>query len=474
MAPADIAFAGALSFLAGVFVAGFTASGFVIVALAVVVAVGFYFVRLHISISPYLHIFFILCLFLGFFYYHFFLNLRESRLVLPEEANTTFSGTIKNEPRIRGGATSFMFALDAPFRGEIKVFLPSSAPVLYGDRLALQGVVERAETNYEDPVSAFPEFEITSRGNGSRIKSALLGFKQSVLSNFRRFLGADSGALMSGITLGDQSGFSKELRADMAASGTTHLVALSGYNIAILVLALEALLRGRMRRRTLAIVMVIVIAAFVAMVGGEASIVRAAIMGLLVLLAKQTGRKHDMRNAITFTALIMVTLDPRILLHDLGFQLSFLCLLGIVYLSPAIAAFLRLNTEKQSFFGWRENAVMTISAQLAVMPVIIQAFGTMSLAGILANVLILEFIPATMAVGFLMGFACLIVPPLGIALAFPAEVLLRYELFVIKAFSLFQLPVTNPLGGWGIFAIYYALLVAFILNFQDKPVTKGV
>jgi competence protein ComEC len=466
MAKADLVFAGASSFLIGVFIAGFTANGFFALAIGLCLfCVSLWQSRFFKSIFRYSLIAISLSLlFFGFFYYHFFLTLREESRLLPSKEEKTFSGVVRNDPRVRNGTMRVALELEEPLRGEIEVLLPEYAPIAYGDKVEFEGAIEAPRAPHEDPTAVFPKVISSDSGYGNGIKRALIGFKHKMLSVFNRTLGKDSSALMAGITLGEQSGFSKELRAEMAASGTTHLVALSGYNIAILVMALEKLLRGRVRKRILGILMITAIALFVAMVGGEASIARAALMGGLLVLAKQTGREHDMRNAITITAAGMVLLDPRILTHDVGFVLSFVSLLGIVYLSPAISAWRGINVKEESLFDWKENAVMTLSAQLAVLPILMLVFGSASLAGVPANILILALVPATMGIGFLLGFIGLFFLPLAMLIAFVAEVFLRYEIFIIKSFALVSFPVENPFGGWAIFIVYYGLLIAFIVR----------
>ena len=107
---------------------------------------------------------------------------------------------------------------------------------------------------------------------------------------------------MAGITLGERAEFSKEFKEAMSKSGTTHLVALSGYNITILVLAVAYVLNFFASRRLVFWLTLLIIIGFVAMTGAEASVVRAAIMGGIVLLAKRANRLYSFRNAIVIAA----------------------------------------------------------------------------------------------------------------------------------------------------------------------------
>ena len=131
----------------------------------------------------------------------------------------------------------------------------------------------------------------------------------------------------------------------MAKSGTTHLVALSGQNITIIVIAISSFFGFFARRKSVFWLTLLIIIFFVLMTGAEASVVRAAVMGGIILLAKQIGRVHSIRNAIAAAAFIMILYNPKIFRFDVGFQLSFMALLGIVYLSPAIRKFLKMKEE---------------------------------------------------------------------------------------------------------------------------------
>ena len=195
------------------------------------------------------------------------------------------------------------------------------------------------------------------------------------------------------------------------------------------------------------------------MTGAEASVVRAAVMGGIILLAKQIGRVHSIRNAIAAAAFIMILYNPKILRFDLGFQLSFMALLGIVYLSPAIRKFLKMK-EEDGFLNWRENFLTTTSAQLAVLPLILINFDNFSLLSLPANILILEAIPLTMILGFILGIIGFIALPLAIIFSWFVNLFLIYELGIIDVFSKISIPIAE-IGIIG--AIIYYLLFYFLL-----------
>lgn len=247
----------------------------------------------------------------------------------------------------------------------------------------------------------------------------------------------------------------------MKLSGTTHLVALSGYNITVIVWALMAVLMTFLRRKWSFAVTVIIIIGFVLMTGAEASVVRAAVMGILVLLSREVGRIYDLRNAVVLAGLVMVFANPKVLVFDVGFQLSFLALLGIVYLRPGIARILRMK-EEPGFLSWRDNLLTTASAQLAVMPLLISSFGSFSPTSLLSNVLVLETVPIAMGLGFVAAGAYFLSYYVALILGWLLWVILKFEILVIEIFAKLSLPVSLSLS-WSLIFSYYIAVVIFIL-----------
>ena len=178
-----------------------------------------------------------------------------------------------------------------------------------------------------------------------------------------------------------------------------------------------------------------VIALFVIMTGAQASLARAAMMGFLMLLAKEVGRPYSARNAVTFAALGMAFYDPTVVRFDIGFQLSFASLLGIIYLEPYIRRFLKVEDATQGFLRWKTSAATTLSAQLAVAPFLLYHFGRVSPVALVSNILVLATVPVTMFFGFLLGVGGILAKPLGFLFSIPARGLLSYQIAVIGLFA---------------------------------------
>ena len=198
----------------------------------------------------------------------------------------------------------------------------------------------------------------------------------------------------------------------------------------------EAILLGLVwffRRRIAFWISVVVIILFVILTGASASVVRAAVMGLLLSFAHGYGRLYDQKNSIILAGAVMIYHNPLTLVFDIGFQLSFAAVLGLIYLYP----WLESRSYKISKLGViKELILMTLSAQIAVAPLLIYYFGNFSLISLPANILILPFIPAAMLAGFITGLVGIIYQPIGQFIGYIAWAITTYQIEVVRYFSL--------------------------------------
>ena len=468
MAKPDVAFGIAASFLAGVLAASFGFSFHLVIAVFLLTAAARIFVFRHFFITVSQIAVFAVAVAFGFLYFQFYLHLKTENQNLPIGTHISFEAVIRNEPRTSEKSQQFTVRAEPPLMGNVRVIAPPIPEFSYGDRVKLNGQILPAQSAIADPVMLFPSATFLGAHRGSRVKEYLLDFKKMLIGEFTQFLPHEAAALLGGITLGARSDFSQELKNQMALSGTTHIVALSGYNITILVIAVAAVFGRWFSRRNTFFITTAIIILFVLMAGAEASAVRAAIMGFLALFAREAGRIYSFRNAAVFAASAMVLVNPTILVFDLGFQLSFLSLLGIVYAAPAIRSIFHMKEDDGGFLDWRGNMTTTLGAQLAVMPLILNSFGQFSLTSFVANILILEFMPLTMLLGFLVAGIGLVFHSLGFLVAWAAYPLLYYEIGVIRFFAVVRLPILNNMVSWGMLALFYVGATSFVFGYYEN------
>lgn len=215
-----------------------------------------------------------------------------------------------------------------------------------------------------------------------------------------QFIPEPHSGLLAGLLLGIKVDLSDSFKTALRNSGTSHIVALSGFNLTVIISFLLILLK-RLPRRLVWLLSGLMILGFVIMTGAASSVVRAAIMGWLMLLAGLMGRRRHVTNAILLAATTMVLLHPNILLYDVGFQLSLAATAGLIYLSPLLQP-----TTKYIPQFMQEAFAATLGATIFTLPLIALYFGGLSWVSLFANLIVVPLVPYVMLVGFvgLIGF----------------------------------------------------------------------
>lgn len=238
--------------------------------------------------------------------------------------------------------------------------------------------------------------------------------------------------LLAGLLLGDDA-FSDTWQDRFLRTGTSHIVAASGSNVALVVSLVLGLLFGAGIHRRYATIFVFAgIGTFVLLAGGESAVLRAGIMASLLVFARAIGRASSVRNVILCTVCVMLFCEPRILRDDVGFQLSVLSTVGLIFWAKPFAKKMTFVPET---LGLREGFATTLAATLATLPVTLFGMGQISFVGPLANLLVLPLLPFAMASGAVATVVGMVWPLLGRMVAFPAWWMLDTVLMVLRELS---------------------------------------
>jgi len=276
------------------------------------------------------------------------------------------------------------------------------------------------------------KIKLISHSKGNWLYWGIIVFKNQATAVINWVLPEPQSSFLAGILWGAKRGLPQAVLDDFNKAGITHLLAVSGYNITVIGNCLSSLLLsfGFGRKKSFWLV-IIFIGAFVILTGAPASVIRAAIMGILALVILNLGRKSKKHNLLALTVVLMLIVNPKILFWDVGFQLSFMATLGLVYLSGFLEKHLSWLTNK---FGLRESLSTTLSATLATAPLIIFQFGRFSLISLPANLLVLPVIPLIMLLGFILLVISWVSIKAGLIFSWLVWPLLTY---VLKAAAFF-------------------------------------
>ena len=295
--------------------------------------------------------------------------------------------------------------------------------VRLGDAVQLQGSIEHVADQSMGNRAAVSARGCTASMFATSVRIASSSESvQRTLANLRTKLGAvlrqaapgDAGVLLAGLVTGDDDGFSLERKEAFIRTGTTHLTAVSGSNLALVVgilATIGAATFGRHRAPwQLATVLGIWIYAIVS--GTHAPSIRAAIVATTAVVAFRVGRRPDYVTLILLAAAAMAVIEPR-QIESLGFQLSVAASLALVLVLTGMT-----TKNRASRMGIVLTA--TIAAQLATLPVLLPIFGTVSLTSVPANIVAVPLAAVAMPLAALAAIAGLIWLPLGEAIAAPA------------------------------------------------------
>jgi competence protein ComEC len=408
----------------------------------------------------------------------------------------TIEGVIDADPDVRDTYISLRVNADRlttpdrsshPVEGIVLVRPSRPAEFRYGDRLRVTGQLtappEFATFNYADFLARQgvysmidrPQVKVLARDQGSPILSAIYAFRNRAYVVIQQILPEPQASLLSGILLGIDAGLPADVQENFRVTGTSHIIAISGYNIVILIGIFSTITVGLVGRRRAFYIIVIGLLVYAVMVGGSASVVRATIMGILLLWADHIGRPYAAPNALFASGIVMTFFDPNTL-FDVGFQLSFMATLGLmVYARPfahsthAFLARLFNRTWARQLVDILNDALLvTLAAQVTTLPLLMVYFRQLSTVALIVNPLVLPAQTGVMTYGLFALAIGLISIPLGQIAAWTAWPWLTWTLGIIALFARvpfasIPLEYVSPLFVAG----YYTVLIAVTWYFKQ-------
>ncbi|MFA6158698.1 MAG: ComEC/Rec2 family competence protein [Candidatus Paceibacterota bacterium] len=352
----------------------------------------------------------------------------------------------------------------------------------YGDRLNITATIEFPENflTYEggpefDYVSYLakddiryvmkkPRIRIIERGQGKWVVAALIAIKGSFMENIERVMPEPHASLVAGLLLGEKGSLPQDVTDDFRRSGLTHILVLSGSNVSVIaenLMRIFSFLPRALGQASGASSIVL----FALMTGASSTTVRASIMALVVILARGIGRRYDVVRALTCAAVIMIVQNPRILAFDIGFQLSFLATLALIFVSPIVTGWLRFVPER---LGLREILVTTVATQIFTLPFILHAMGEISVISLVTNVLVLPCVSWAMLGGFMVGAFGFMHQAASLPAAFATSALISYMLSVVGFFGSLPFAAIRLSVGEPVLVAVYSFYVFFIWRWRRK------
>jgi len=411
-----------------------------------------------------------------------------------------FIGVINREPDLRADKVKLTVGAEfvetqnfasLPVRGNVLITAPLYPNYSYGDELKIKCQLkapEQIDDFYYDRYLATQDIyatcynpQITTLPNpplskGRELYSKILQLKSQLADAMGAGLPEPENSLLQGMILNNRGELPEELKNSFAQAGITHIIAISGMNISIIsVIIINCLIAAGLSRRWALICSAAALAAYLTLIGLPASAVRAGVMAFAAMLAVFFGRLNKLTNALVFAAVLMLLVNPKSLRDDVGFQLSFLALLSIIYVYPIFKELAEkiIKSETRNFSPLLKSAidiiVLTLAAQVLTLPVIVLNFHQVSIIAPLVNVLVLFLLPFIMVSGLIAPVAGILIPSLAWLWFAPTYFSLKYMVFIAdKAVKLplAHLEIDYVWAGWA--ALYYFLAILSIWWYNKK------
>ena len=382
-----------------------------------------------------------------------------------------------------------------PVEGLLLARVPFGGGWRYGDRLriegdlvtppAREGFTYREYLAHQGIYTLMPSARARTllHDQGNPVRGFIYRKRAEALDMVYRLFPDPEASLLAGILLGIETGIPQVVQDAFNDTGTSHIIAISGFNITILsafFIFVFVRILGRRRRFYAALITAVLIGLYTVFVGAEAAVVRAAIMGGLALAAVLLGRKQDGLNTLAFVAALMALFDPHVL-WDVGFQLSFMATLGLLlYGETLITGYIRLASPRFSTEAARRTAqpvteyvLITFAAILTTLPVVIYHFRRLSLVSLVANPAILPVQPPVMILGGAAVILGMLYHPLGRAAALLAWPFAAYTIRAVELFA--QIPGgVLALGEVTLYAVLVFYGILFSWTFFGKQIKDWV
>ncbi len=437
------------------------------------------------------------------------INIKAIIISNPDEKEYKYTYTIKVE-EINGNKEyqNTKLLLDIK-KSNLKESLPQ-----YGDEITITGEFKKPNTarnykgfDYEEYLRSqktygtitSEKYEIISSNKTNIFNNFIHYVQGNIKENMHYVLDEEEAALCVGILVGDREDISEQTEDNFQKSNLTHMLAVSGSHITYIINAMAVLLSRVGKRRT-KILTIIILIFFMALTGFTSSVIRACIMGILVLLASIIHRKSDTINNLGISALIILIFNPYAIV-DVGFLLSYGGTIGIVVLGDRIANSIYkiidvlskgkinlIESEKNTIKSKVENQnkgkrilkylvnsfSITLSANLIIIPIMAYNFSTVSITFWISNILAAPIMEIVTIFGFIVYFISIIFIPFAQFLGIFLNIFLKILLKIAEVSSLIPGSSIYIKTPYIIECIIYYLLIFVMVKFRDiKNIIKG-
>ena len=318
--------------------------------------------------------------------------LKETAIVISQKEEKDYNFTYKIK-LLQGKNKNKILYLKIDKRKDIEL--------KYGDRIFVTGEFQEPQEmrneggfNYKEYLKSINVYgsikanniKVISENQGNIFMKLVYKISDKIKENIKEFMGEKYSGLLLGLLIGDSSKINEDIEESFKITSLSHILAVSGAQVSYIILAMYGLLKGRIGIQKTRVVIIVSLIFYMSLTGFSPSIVRAGIMGIILMMSGILYRKNDIINSIGISLFLMLIYNPY-LLENVGLQLSYLGTIGIILFNKTVISIfknIQIRNRKWKYkinrklilliSKIKEILAVTISASLSVMPVIIYHF----------------------------------------------------------------------------------------------------
>jgi competence protein ComEC len=383
-------------------------------------------------------------------------SLAERKVTVVATATSDSIYGKNSQIQITGNHISMTEPYQKQLAGSFKLSGFGEQMIYRGDKVKVTGKIYPSRGSNQATI-AYAQLEKISTGH-----SWYVDLNRRFSAGMQNALPEPIASFAMGLLIGQRVNLPAAITAALTAVGLVHIVAVSGYNLTIIVRAVGRLKLGSKYQKL--IVSLGLIAAFVMITGFSASIVRAALVSVLSLWAWFYGRRLKPLVLISLAAAVTALWNPFYVWGDLSWYLSFLAFFGVLVISPLVSA--RLFKKQPRLLTM--VLLETLSAEIMTLPLILMTFGQLSIIALVANLLIVPLVPLAMLFSAVAGTVGMLAPQIAGWFALPARLLLTYMLDIVHILSSIPSVLIHRAISTGYMIAVYSVVVGLIMINQHK------
>ena len=311
-----------------------------------------------------------------------------------------------------------------------------------------------------------------SNNNGNFIQLKIIQPAREYIKDIlHNNMGKIEAAFLSGLLVGDRADIPEDIKQDFFNAGVTHILAVSGLNVAFVIVIITILFSLLIKNKYLKNGLIIISLIFyLLLTGGQPSIVRATIMGIVFIIGNSLERNVLPLHSLSLSALIVLVYNSK-QLFDVGFQLSFLCVFALIYVYPILSGLVKLKSKRKIFLFLKESLLCSIAVMIILFPVLALVFGKVSFVAVFANIVVVPIANVCLCIGFLQVLTYSILPYISNLFTELNQFLLWLNLKIINCFGSLE-PLIISSYGFTIakLFVYYCFCFFSLHTIKNKKI----